>query len=133
MAGGLCSRFLFSRGPDAQSRLTSFPTDLDSQLREVLTSYRFTGKVENTLEKRLGRPLDPIKAELGRSLFFDKFGGLHGDNSCSGCHSPLNGFGDSQSIAIGVENMTSSGRSGPVRGISVALRRSSSLAKRNNV
>jgi len=56
------------------------------------------------LEQRLGRPIDPAKAQLGRLLFFDKFVGLHGDNSCAGCHSPMNGFGDSQSIAIGVEN-----------------------------
>ena len=80
------------------------PADLDRQLGEVLTHNQFTGRVESTLEKRLGRPLDPAKAELGRLLFFDKFVGLHGDNSCAGCHSPLNGFGDSQSMAIGVEN-----------------------------
>jgi len=60
--------------------------------------------VESTLEQRLGRPLDPAKANLGRLLFFDEFVGLHGDNSCAGCHSPLNGFGDSRSMAIGVEN-----------------------------
>ena len=78
--------------------------NVDRELRSVLASQRFTGRVESTLEKRLGRPLDPAKAELGRLLFFDKFVGLHGDNSCAGCHSPLNGFGDSVSMAIGVEN-----------------------------
>jgi cytochrome c peroxidase len=78
--------------------------DLDRQLREILARHQFTGRVESTLEQRLGRPIDPAKAQLGRLLFFDKFVGLHGDNSCAGCHSPLNGFGDSQSIAIGVEN-----------------------------
>ena len=77
---------------------------VDRELRQVLASNGFTGKVESTLEQRLGRQLDPAKAELGRLLFFDKFVGLHGDNSCAGCHSPLNGFGDSQSLAIGVEN-----------------------------
>ena len=80
------------------------PDDLNRQLREILAQNQFTGTVESTLEKRLGRPIDPAKAELGRLLFFDKFVGLHGDNSCAGCHSPMNGFGDSQSIAIGVEN-----------------------------
>jgi cytochrome c peroxidase len=30
--------------------------------------------------------------------------GLNGDNNCSGCHSPSNGFGDTQSIAIGIDN-----------------------------
>ena len=29
---------------------------------------------------------------------------LHRDNTCGGCHSPSNGFGDTQSIAIGVDN-----------------------------
>ena len=80
------------------------PADLNRQLREILARQHFTGRVESTLEQRLGRPVDPAKVQLGRLLFFDKFVGLHGDNSCAGCHSPLNGFGDSQSIAIGVEN-----------------------------
>ena len=78
--------------------------DIDGELRSVLAKSGFTGRVESTLEKRLGRRLDPAKADLGRLLFFDKFVGLHGDNSCAGCHSPLNGFGDSVSMAIGVEN-----------------------------
>jgi len=82
----------------------AIPDDLNQQLREILGKNQFTGRVESTLEKRLGRRIDPAKAELGRLLFFDKFVGLHGDNSCAGCHSPMNGFGDSQSIAIGVEN-----------------------------
>lgn len=82
----------------------TIPDDLNQQLREILAANQFTGRVESTLEQRLGRRIDPAKAELGRLLFFDKFVGLHGDNSCAGCHSPMNGFGDSQSIAIGVEN-----------------------------
>ena len=80
------------------------PDDLNRRLREILGQNQFTGRVESTLEERLGRRIDPAKVELGRLLFFDKFVGLHGDNSCAGCHSPMNGFGDSQSIAIGVEN-----------------------------
>ncbi len=89
--------------------------DTDRDLQSVLAQQGFSGRVESTLEQRLGRRLDPAKAELGRLLFFDKFVGLHGDNSCSGCHSPLNGFGDSQSIAIGVENNNFVGprRTGP--------------------
>lgn len=77
---------------------------MDRELRQVLASNGFTGKVESTLEQRLGRPLDPAKAELGRLLLFDKFVGFYEDNSCAGCHSPLNRFGDSVSMAIGVEN-----------------------------
>jgi cytochrome c peroxidase len=37
-------------------------------------------------------------------LFFDTVGGLNNDNNCSGCHSPTHGFGDTQSVAIGVDN-----------------------------
>jgi cytochrome c peroxidase len=82
----------------------AIPDDLNQQLREILAANQFTGRVESTLEQRLGRRIDRAKADLGHLLFFDKFVGLHGDNSCAGCHSPMNGFGDSQSIAIGVEN-----------------------------
>jgi cytochrome c peroxidase len=88
---------------------------LDQELHNSLARQGFTGRVESTLAQRLGRPVDPAKAELGGFLFFDKFVGLHGDNSCAGCHSPLNGFGDSQSMAIGVENNNLVGprRAGP--------------------
>jgi cytochrome c peroxidase len=43
-------------------------------------------------------------ADIGRLLWFDTVSGLNGDNSCAGCHSPTNGFGDSQPIAIGIDN-----------------------------
>ena len=78
--------------------------DLDAQLRAALRDAGFTGRIESTLTARLGRPLDPKKVDLGRLLFFDKILGLHNDNSCAGCHNPANGFGDSQPIAIGVQN-----------------------------
>ncbi|MGH9426711.1 MAG: hypothetical protein ACRD2L_10485 [Terriglobia bacterium] len=29
---------------------------------------------------------------------------MNNDNNCSGCHSPTHGFGDTQSIAIGIDN-----------------------------
>jgi cytochrome c peroxidase len=77
---------------------------LDAQLRGRLAQLGFTGDVESTLETRLGRPVDPRLANLGRLLWFDTVTGLHGDNSCAGCHSPTNGFGDSQPIAIGIDN-----------------------------
>ncbi len=35
-------------------------------------------------------------------LWFDTITGLNDDNACAGCHSPTTGFGDTQSIAIGV-------------------------------
>jgi cytochrome c peroxidase len=81
------------------------PVDrLDADLVAVLAQLGFTGRVASTLEARLGRPVDPVLAELGRKLFFDSFTSLHDDNACAGCHSPAAGFGDTQSIAIGIDN-----------------------------
>ena len=78
--------------------------DLDRRLATVLRSAGFTGTIETTLEARMRRRLDRRRADLGRLLFFDNRLGLHEDNSCAGCHSPAFAFGDSQSIAIGVQN-----------------------------
>jgi cytochrome c peroxidase len=80
-----------------------------------LTQAGFTGRVGSSIENRLGRPIDPALANLGRLLFFDKIHALHDDNTCAGCHSPTNGFGDTQSIAIGVQNnnVVGPGRQGP--------------------
>ena len=77
---------------------------LDTQLTSVLHAAGFTGRVEASLPQRLGRPVNRQLADLGRLLWFDKIGGLHSDNTCGGCHSPATGFGDSQSIAIGIQN-----------------------------
>jgi cytochrome c peroxidase len=77
---------------------------IDQELAAVLRQAGFTGAVESTLERRLGRPIDRRLANLGRLLFFDKVAALRGDNACAGCHSPSAGFGDTQSIAIGVQN-----------------------------
>ena len=85
---------------------------LDARLQERLAGYGFTGRIESTLEARLGRRVDPRLADIGRLLWFDTITGLNGDNSCAGCHSPTNGFGDSQPIAIGID---SNGVVGPDR------------------
>ena len=77
---------------------------LDRQLTAALHAAGFTGRIEQSLPQRLGRPLNHPLADLGRLLWFDKSGGLHSDNTCGGCHSPATGFGDSQSIAIGIQN-----------------------------
>ncbi len=76
----------------------------DRQLSEVLRRFGFTGNVESTLEQRLGRRVSRRLADLGRMLWFDTLTGLNDDNTCAGCHSPTHGFGDTQSIAIGIEN-----------------------------
>lgn len=88
---------------------------LDTQLVSALKHAGFTGTMQSQLEKKLGRRIDPKLADLGRLLWFDKFTGLHSDNTCGGCHSPANGFGDTQSIAIGVQNNNLVGphRTGP--------------------
>jgi cytochrome c peroxidase len=88
---------------------------LDEQLSSVLSQQSFTGTVGSSLEQRLGRKIDNQLADLGRNLFHDTIVGLNNDNSCSGCHSATAGFGDTQSIAIGVENNFIVGpeRSGP--------------------
>jgi cytochrome c peroxidase len=89
--------------------------DLDHELAVALKNAGFTGTIQGTLERRLGRTIDKKLANLGRLLWFDNVGGLHSDNTCGGCHSPTNGFGDSQSIAIGIQNNNIVGprRSGP--------------------
>jgi len=78
--------------------------ELDRRLGAVLHASGLTGRVEESLPHRLGRPINGQLADLGRLLWFDKSGGLHSDNTCGGCHSPATGFGDSQSIAIGIQN-----------------------------
>jgi cytochrome c peroxidase len=77
---------------------------VDAELTARLRSLGFTGSVESTLTKRLGRPLDPRLADTGRLLWFDTITGLNDDNACGGCHSPAAGFGDTQSIAIGIDS-----------------------------
>ncbi len=82
------------------------PTDgeLDAALRVRLAELGFTGRIESTLEARLGRRLDAQLADLGRVLWFDPIQGLNDDNACAGCHSPTHGLGDTQPIAIGIDN-----------------------------
>ena len=77
---------------------------LNDQLSTVLAQHGFTGTAGSSMEKRLGRKIDNQLADLGRNLFHDPVVGLNNDNSCSGCHSATAGFGDTQSIAIGIEN-----------------------------
>ena len=92
---------------------------LDKEVREALKDAGFTGDIERTFQKRikksLGRPIDPKLAELGRILWFDNLHSASRVNTCGGCHSPTNGMGDSQPMAIGVQNNNVVGphRTGP--------------------
>ncbi|HEY7393605.1 MAG TPA: cytochrome c peroxidase [Gemmatimonadaceae bacterium] len=89
--------------------------DVDAALQSYLTLHGFTGRIADQLEVRLGRRIDRQLADLGRQLWFDPIQGLNNDNTCGGCHSPTNGFGDTQPIAIGVDNnlVVGPGRTGP--------------------
>ena len=89
--------------------------DLNDRLAKVLKQHGFSGEMQSQLERRLGRSIDEDLADLGRLLWFDPVHSLHQDNTCAGCHAPSNGFGDTQSIAIGVDNNNEvgPGRMGP--------------------
>lgn len=88
---------------------------LDARLTRALRQAGFAGTIEQQLGARLGRPVNEELANLGRLLWFDKEHSLFHDNTCGGCHSPTNGFGDSQPMAIGVQNNNKVGpdRRGP--------------------
>jgi cytochrome c peroxidase len=109
------SLFLLTPASLALGNSSQSNDNLNSKLKAELKKAGFTGNIEATLEDRLGRRIDPQLAELGRLLWFDKLHSLHRDNTCGGCHSPTNGFGDTQSIAIGVQNNNIVGpdRTGP--------------------
>ena len=93
IVGGLAA------APGAASR-----AGLDAVLERVLTAHGFTGQIEARFRQKLGRPIDRQRANLGRLLWFDLIGGLNDDNTCGGCHSPTHGFGDTQPMAIGIDN-----------------------------
>jgi cytochrome c peroxidase len=110
-----CSDFEPARVTGLEMTATVVADDVDAALRRYLASHGFTGRVERTLEMRLGRRIDQRLADVGRLLWFDPIQGLNDDNTCAGCHSPTNGFGDTQPIAIGVDNnlVVGPGRTGP--------------------
>lgn len=105
LAISVCMCLLLLSEASAQNQRASSGTpQLDQELEAVLRSIGFTGRIESTLEQRLNRRIDRSLAEVGRMLWFDTLIGLNNDNTCAGCHSPTNGFGDTQSIAIGIQN-----------------------------
>ena len=112
-----CSDFEPGRvlAPSASITAGVAGSELDAALRDYLARNQFSGRVASTLERRLGRPIDRQLADLGRVLWFDPIQGLNDDNACAGCHSPTSGFGDTQPIAIGVDNngIVGPGRAGP--------------------
>lgn len=101
-----CGLLLFTSRSQADDDTRSAANDdgLNQTLLATLQQFGFTGDIESTLTRRLGRPINEKLAGIGQALWFDTVTGLNDDNTCAGCHSPTNGFGDTQSIAIGIEN-----------------------------
>src|SRR5260370_2197796 len=95
---------IFVFAPQSQARDDDESDQRNNQLAQSLAHAGFTGTIQSSLESRLGRHVNPDLANLGRLLWFDTITGLNDDNTCAGCHSPTNGFGDTQSIAIGIQN-----------------------------
>src|SRR4029453_2357227 len=88
-----CVAFLFVSVASAQDqRMPSGVGQVDDTLAAVLRQVGFTGRIESTLQRRIGHRIDPHLADLGRLLWFDTLTGLNDDNTCPGCHSPTNGF-----------------------------------------
>jgi cytochrome c peroxidase len=100
---------------DVRLRLLTPDSLLDERLLAELAERDFDGRIEATLEERLGRPIDPDLGDLGRLLFFDPVLSLTRDNSCSGCHGPNASFNGSKPIEIGIGNngVVGPGRRGP--------------------
>ena len=73
---------------------------LDAQLTERLSDAGFTGRIESTLTERLGRPLDPRRADTGRLLWFDTILGLNDDNACAGSQRPAAGRAKRHSVCV---------------------------------
>lgn len=99
----LIACLMFWSSPHAGT-VDSKSAELDQKLSVTLRKNGFTGTVEQSLERRLGRKVDSKLANVGRLLFFDRVANLHNDNTCASCHSPSHGFGDTLSIAIGVQS-----------------------------
>jgi cytochrome c peroxidase len=92
--------------------------DLDLQVATALSRAGFTGTIGSTVQARLGRPVNPKLANLGRLLFFDKIAALHSDNACAGCHSPT-AVSETRNRSRSVfKTITSSARTGWARATS---------------
>ncbi len=104
------------RAVDPAAPSAALSDDLDGALRAVLGRHGFTGRIASTLETRLRRRVDAQLADAGRLLWFDPIQGLNDDNACGGCHAPQNGFGDTQPMAIGIDNniVVGPARTGPL-------------------
>ncbi len=67
--------------------------DLDTELREILTTNNIQAAEDPTVEQ--------AKVTLGQALFFDKILSGNQNISCSTCHLPEQGTGDGLSLSFG--------------------------------
>lgn len=74
-------------------------TEVDAQLREIITQYGLTGNPVSQPQPSITSP----KAQLGMKLFFSKALSGNLDVACASCHHPLLGGGDNLSLSIGVD------------------------------
>ena len=63
----------------------------------------FSGK-SNRHSRRGSGARSTASSRTSGVCFLRQIAALRGDNTCAGCHSPTAGFGDTQSIAIGIQN-----------------------------
>jgi cytochrome c peroxidase len=97
---------------NAASGIARGDSNLDQELTAILAAHGFTGRIESTLQARLGRPINVKLAAAGHMLYYDPILAIKQDNGCAACHSPTTGYADTQSIAIGID---SNGLVGPSR------------------
>src|SRR5215510_2497482 len=76
--------FASSEGVKVQDEALCKDDALTQELTSKLQELGFTGRIEDTLEDRLGRSIDRKLADLGRLLWFDTITGLNNDNTCAG-------------------------------------------------
>src|SRR5216110_344301 len=97
-----------------------------------LTVASASGQAVNYKQQPLGlmpiiwpsdNPYSPLKAELGRLLFFDTRLSADGDIACATCHNPKFAFTDGAPVSTGIRGQKG-GRSAPT-----VLNRAFSLAQ----
>ena len=75
--------FASSKGVKAQDEALRKDDALNRELTAELQELGFTGRIQYTLEDRLGRRIDFKLADLGLLLWFDTITGLNNDNTCA--------------------------------------------------
>jgi cytochrome c peroxidase len=73
--------------------------NLEQELRPALAREGFSGRIESTVEAKLGRPINQRLAAIGDLPYYDAILDIKQDNACAACHSPTTGYADTQSIA----------------------------------